>query len=469
MGILSFFKNIFKSNSNANPTSAINGRAPIPCPITFDERKKTTNPSARGLYIAEIMLLKYCSYGTYPNPKNGYPVFWWYTYGIKDIDAVLDSLAERGFIRLSSASESIAKLTVSQLKEILTSYALPINGKKADLVLRLQQNLSEDKLLPYTPARKYTLTELGADELSQNDYVPQLHRSSKFGVDVWQVNEYLGTHPGGNWRDCIWGELNRRLLEVSNRNEYISVKHDMCDFLMEEDRFNDALIALSDAAFYDISSTAVNEYKTMLAYSVSTTYENTLCFFCHYSQKFKQICEHLGFTAENLQNEVLASLRRIQGSPDLFSLNDIARLIASGSVGPIEEFSRLCQKMERAIRASIPNLPALRAKQKASETDVELYKLSRELKMQDAQLNAIRNAEGRYGVDNDVEKLIIFWESIWENGGLIFNGTIWLFRLPDLYIEQKRYNDALRILGMITNPSEQDRVQEYIERIFALR
>ena len=43
--------------------------------ITFEDRKKTAIPSQRGLYPAEILLLEYCSKGTYPEPKNGYPSF----------------------------------------------------------------------------------------------------------------------------------------------------------------------------------------------------------------------------------------------------------------------------------------------------------------------------------------------------------------------------------------------------------
>ena len=34
--------------------------------ILFEDRKKTAIPSNRGLYPAEILLLEYCSYGTYP-------------------------------------------------------------------------------------------------------------------------------------------------------------------------------------------------------------------------------------------------------------------------------------------------------------------------------------------------------------------------------------------------------------------
>ncbi len=66
--------------------------------ITFEERKKTAIPSKRGLYPAEILLLEYCSKGTYPGPQNGYPGFWWFAYGIRDVGAALKSLEDRGYL-----------------------------------------------------------------------------------------------------------------------------------------------------------------------------------------------------------------------------------------------------------------------------------------------------------------------------------------------------------------------------------
>ena len=46
--------------------------------VPFEERKKTSFPTQNGLYVAEVLLLEYCSYGDYPKPKNGYPAFWWF-------------------------------------------------------------------------------------------------------------------------------------------------------------------------------------------------------------------------------------------------------------------------------------------------------------------------------------------------------------------------------------------------------
>lgn len=110
--------------------------------VTFEERKKTCIPSNRGLYVAEILLLYYCSEGKYPNPARGYPQFWWYEYGIQDVDAMLQSLEARGFLCVGAAKDSLAGLKVDQLKEILRKHGLHVSGKKAELVTRIQENVS---------------------------------------------------------------------------------------------------------------------------------------------------------------------------------------------------------------------------------------------------------------------------------------------------------------------------------------
>lgn len=97
--------------------------------------------------------------------------------------------------------------------------------------------------------------------------------------------------------------------------------------------------------------------------------------------------------------------------------------------------------------------------------DKTIKELSEELKKQDEQIYSILNAEKKYECDKDIFALIDFWETVWKNGGLVFNGSKWAFRLPDLYIEQKRYDDALRILSLISNPQYKDKKRAYIEKV----
>ena len=75
--------------------------------ITFEERKRISVPSTRGLYVAEILLLEYCSYGQYPKPSNGYPGFWWFEYGIRNVLEILESLEARGYIKYCSPKDAI--------------------------------------------------------------------------------------------------------------------------------------------------------------------------------------------------------------------------------------------------------------------------------------------------------------------------------------------------------------------------
>ena len=108
-------------------------------------------------------------------------------------------------------------------------------------------------------------------------------------------------------------------------------------------------------------------------------------------------------------------------------------------------------------------------KPKAVSLHVQLEKEERELQekldKQDKQMQSVFAAENKFESDGDIDSIISFWEDIWASGGLLFNGSKWTFRLPDLYMKQKRYDDALRILKMIKNPSYKEKVDSYVEKI----
>lgn len=180
--------------------------------ISFEERKKTAIPSRTGLYPAEILLLEYCSYGTYPGPKNGYPGFWWFEYGIRDVGAALKSLETRGYIAFATAKDSLNSFTMTQLKEMLSTKELPTAGKKADLVMRVADAYSEAELIASGIQVKYALTDLGQRELAENEYVPYMHKNhnktredATFGMpfNVWSINKLLGTGDKSNWKSIV--------------------------------------------------------------------------------------------------------------------------------------------------------------------------------------------------------------------------------------------------------------------------
>lgn len=180
--------------------------------VLFENRKKTAIPSKTGLYPAEILLLEYCSYGKYPAPKHGYPSFWWFEYGIRDVGAALKDLEVRGYIAFASAKDSLNSLTMPQLKEMLSTKELPTTGKKSDLVLRVADAFSEAELTASGIQVKYMLTDLGQRELAENAYVPYMHKNhnktvedNTFGMpfNVWSINKLLGAGDKSNWKSIV--------------------------------------------------------------------------------------------------------------------------------------------------------------------------------------------------------------------------------------------------------------------------
>ena len=305
--------------------------------ISFEQRKKTSIPSNRGLYPAEILLLEYCSRGKYPEPKNGYPSFWWFEYGIRDVGAALESLEYRGYISFKSAKDSVIGLTVTQLKELLTEKGQPTTGKKAELVTRVVKTVHEKDLFEAGVQVKYVLTEVGQKELSENAYVPYMHSVPNKTIDddrlswvfnVWSINKLLGLRDKSNWKDIVEEQERKMNKKTSDGND----------------------------AF----------------------------------------------------------------------MKDLKKI------------------------------------------DPEGYKVS---KTQDQQIAAVQRARDKYSEDKDLDSYIVFWEMVWSNGGLKFEGAGWHFVLPDLYIKAKRYDDALTFVTKLkkSKPTYAYKAETYIKKIEGLK
>jgi hypothetical protein len=96
--------------------------------------------------------------------------------------------------------------------------------------------------------------------------------------------------------------------------------------------------------------------------------------------------------------------------------------------------------------------------------DPEGYKT---LKTQDQQIAAVQQARVKYDSDKDLDSYIDFWEMVWANGGLKFEGAKWHFELPDLYIKAKRYDEALAFVINIkkSKPIYAEKADVYIKKI----
>lgn len=221
--------------------------------IPFEERQQTTYPSARGLYVAEIMLLEYCSKGKYPKPSTGYPGFWWFKYGIRDVGHTMESLEQRGFLKWASKIKSLKGLTIDELKQILLNASLPITGKKADLISRISTEISEQNLIIPNYVPKYELTDLGKLELEENGYIPYMHNHSRLTTEdfrfgetftVWDINRLFPNGNAKNWRQVV-GEIEKKRFGVDMANS-VATKDKKVDIIEEREKIRAYLTIKQD-------------------------------------------------------------------------------------------------------------------------------------------------------------------------------------------------------------------------------
>lgn len=180
--------------------------------VTFDERKKTSFPSNNGLYVAEILLLEYCREGNYPKPSSGYPGFWWFAYGIRDVGHTLKILEQKGFLKWGTKKELLKSLKVNELKEIASLYNIKSTQNKQNLIKDIENNIKEEDLPDRFFSNKYVLTELGEKELKENEYVVYMHRHKfktrddapkDLSFTVWDINTLLFNKDKSKWKEYV--------------------------------------------------------------------------------------------------------------------------------------------------------------------------------------------------------------------------------------------------------------------------
>lgn len=220
MGIFDFFK-----------------RKPEPQPSQKVEPKPEV-VSAPALPDSDIMLLEYCTYGSYPNPKNGYPLMWERKFDISDVDHALRSLELRGYIEFCPALDMLPKFTVAQLKDIAVRNGITVKGKKAD-ILSVVSQIPVDALEQTVDERKYRVTEKGRKVLDDNKSVVFAYKNPWTGISVDELKALSAKEKDVSARDLVWAEFNRRCyyLPLSGAwREYRQVRYAMYQFLKQERR-----------------------------------------------------------------------------------------------------------------------------------------------------------------------------------------------------------------------------------------
>ena len=174
-------------------------------------------------------------------------------FGIGFPKEKLQQLANNGYLRVSTAVETLPCLKATELKAIATKLGVKTSGKKSDICARIAENSSEDVLQSEIIERYWILTEKGKLYLEEHAYIRffmEKHPYSleNIGLDINAYSKLFSGNPIGQVRDVLWGEFNRLsekyFIEGVNQKSfrnYCDLLRTMALFLEEENRHKDAL------------------------------------------------------------------------------------------------------------------------------------------------------------------------------------------------------------------------------------
>ena len=264
MSVFSIFKFIKDRLATVSDVSIQGSASPISCNVKKGCCYNSTQipdlslliekafPSKNGLYPHEILMLSYATDYKIDLNDNYYQSFWCDKYGVTNPISILESLIKRGFIVNGGVRQTIEKFTISKLKEELKSIKEKTVGSRQDLIDRLL-SMPEDILEQKYLVRYFQLTALGKNELQENQYVSYLHKNNF--MSIWELNQMLHKEHK-NYRDCIWEYFNKKSLEEASRYNfgiYSCIRFDMGRFLLEENKFKEALYFFCEVFKYDNS------------------------------------------------------------------------------------------------------------------------------------------------------------------------------------------------------------------------
>ncbi|MEC5340775.1 SAP domain-containing protein [Enterococcus casseliflavus] len=90
-----------------------------------------------------------------------FPGYFEYEYGIKNPKKQLEQFISNGLLRRKSPLDSLDKMSIPEIKQILVSYDTATTGKKVDLIKRIKNELSEVQATPFITKIMYEVTDEG--------------------------------------------------------------------------------------------------------------------------------------------------------------------------------------------------------------------------------------------------------------------------------------------------------------------
>lgn len=237
-------------------------------------------------------------------------------------------------------------------------------------------------------------------------------------------------------RDKHWAESNKLSADYIASGGYAAyaiVRYAMALQLLYEQRYVDSFTLLAEVFLWGLNG-------------MDTPY-----YFSRLIGIAKRIYPCLPISRMKL-NKILSNRIKAQATPfPFYSAREVQKMF----------MLLVTDKRDAAANIFMGGLPNAKKWLQRSKKETE-----NDLKIQDAQLQQVQAAEGKYKESKNLEEYVDFWENVWLGGGLLFYSSKWWFVLPDLYFKQKRFDEVIEFCTMIKflDDYASDKADKYILR-----
>lgn len=339
-----------KATPKKGPDASNDGDDVLP----VEKRIKGKEPTCDGLYPHEVLVLSYAH--KFCDKGNEFQGFWWYKYGIRNVQAVLNSLSSRALIQQGSIGDAVNMKKLPEIKEELQKHGLKVSGKKADLVKRLTDSVDDNELSAVFTKRPYSLTEQGTQILKKYEWIPYIHSHMIEDLDIWNLTELVQTPPYMKYRDKIWGYMNKRGMEhFSNRNYglYRSNRFAMSEFVAEEGKTTEAFSLLSEVVAYDLSGLS-NGFRMELIDIYADSffpYESSIVTMAPgITVRIQKYGDELGWSETELKTHLISEFNKFKLPFQLFSVEECAEIVLAEIHEDKDTLSRLYAGAEKRFK-----------------------------------------------------------------------------------------------------------------------
>lgn len=176
------------------------------------------------------------------NRNDEYSRYYEGKYGIKNINKLHKWLYDNGYLRNAYLDEALNLYKVPELKMILESLGLPKTGKKADLIERIKESISDSEKGKVIKDCKYLFpSEKGLVFLKENEDYVMWHRKS-YDVTFEEFNKHrILQGRKRRFYDTIFQALNEKS-SVYQFNHYFSrlemIYYNLSEVLHDEGKYD---------------------------------------------------------------------------------------------------------------------------------------------------------------------------------------------------------------------------------------